>query len=75
MTKNALVLPGDGIGPEVTHQVERIIDWLNESHNTGFVVDKALIGGSAYDETGSPLPEDTITKAKASDAVLLVPCL
>lgn len=70
-TKNILVLAGDGIGPEVTGQAVRIIEWLNQNRGAGFAVDYALIGGAAYDETGNPLPEETVTKAKASDAILL----
>ncbi|MDB2415087.1 3-isopropylmalate dehydrogenase [Rickettsiales bacterium] len=71
MTKKILVLAGDGIGPEVTNQAIRIVDWFNKNKNTDFEIDHALIGGIAYDETGNPLPEETITKAKASNAVLL----
>jgi 3-isopropylmalate dehydrogenase len=71
MTKKILVLPGDGIGKEVTAEAVKVIDWLNANKNTSFVVDYALIGGAAYDETGSPLPQETLDKAKASDAVLL----
>lgn len=71
MSKKILVLPGDGIGKEVTEQAVRVIGWLNDNKNTDFKVDYALIGGAAYDETGSPLPEETIKKAKESDAVLL----
>ncbi|MCE3233455.1 MAG: Isocitrate/isopropylmalate dehydrogenase [Rickettsiaceae bacterium] len=71
MSKKILVLPGDGIGKEVTAQAVRIIEWLNANKNTSFVLDYGLIGGSAYDETGSPLPQETIDKAKASNAILL----
>jgi 3-isopropylmalate dehydrogenase len=71
MTKNILVLSGDGIGPEVTAQAVRILEWFNQNQGTDFNVDYALIGGAAYDETGHPLPQETIDKAKASDAVLL----
>jgi 3-isopropylmalate dehydrogenase len=71
MTKNILVLPGDGIGTEVTAEAVRIIDWFNRHKSTDFKIDYALIGGSAYDKTGSPLPSETLDKAKASDAILL----
>ena len=71
MTKKILILPGDGIGKEVTNEAVRIIEWLNENKNTNFETDYALIGGAAYDETGSPLPQETLDKAKASDAVLM----
>ncbi len=71
MTKKIYVLAGDGIGPEVTKQAVRIIDWLNENKNTNFSVQYGLIGGAAYDQTGNPLPEETVKNAKNSDAVLL----
>lgn len=71
MTKNILILAGDGIGPEVCKQVERIIGWLNENCSTDLQTSHALIGGIAYDETGSPLPQETIDVAKKADAVLL----
>ncbi|PIR37354.1 MAG: 3-isopropylmalate dehydrogenase [Alphaproteobacteria bacterium CG11_big_fil_rev_8_21_14_0_20_39_49] len=71
MTKKILILPGDGIGTEVTEQAVRIIKWLNENKKTSFEIDYALIGGAAYDETGSPLPKETLDKAKASDAILM----
>ena len=71
MTKKILVLPGDGIGKEVTAQAVRILEWLDTNGRGKFTIEYGLIGGTAYDETGSPLPEDTIKRAKASDAVLL----
>lgn len=71
MTKKILVLPGDGIGKEVTLQAVRVLEWLDESGRGKYAIEYGLIGGSAYDETGNPLPAETIAKAKASDAVLL----
>lgn len=71
MTRNILVLAGDGIGPEVTKQAIRVLEWFNQTRQTDFVMEDALIGGIAYDETGNPLPQETIDKAKKSDAVLL----
>lgn len=71
MTKNVLVLPGDGIGPEIVAQAVRVLDAVNEQFALNIVHESALVGGSAYDETGSPLPEATLTKAKAADAILL----
>ena len=69
--KQLLVLPGDGIGPEVMGEVERLIDWLDAKRQVGFSVDKALVGGSAYDAEGAPVSEATMAKALAADAVLL----
>ena len=68
---NLLILPGDGIGPEVTAQALRIIDWLDANRGVGFDLHEGLIGGAAYDATGTPFPDETLAAAKASDAVLL----
>jgi 3-isopropylmalate dehydrogenase len=70
MSKKILVLPGDGIGQEIMAEAVKV---LNHLQNDGLDVelDEALVGGSAYDETGSPLPEATLEKARAADAVLL----
>lgn len=66
-----LLLEGDGIGPEVVGQTVRVIEWFNANAGTQFTLDKALIGGAAIDAENNPLPQETITKAKAADAVLL----
>lgn len=66
-----LLLPGDGIGPEVVKQVELIIEYLNENTDLSIETEHGLIGGIAYDETGNPLPAKTIESAKESDAILL----
>ena len=71
MTKNVLILPGDGIGPEIVAQAVRVLDKVNDMFALGIQHESALVGGSAYDETGSPLPEATLNKAKAADAILL----
>ena len=52
-----LILPGDGIGKEIVAQAIKVIDSLNANHGLGMNLVHGLIGGSAYDETGSPLPE------------------
>lgn len=67
MTKNVLVLPGDGIGPEIVTEAVKVLGALN----LDIEIDTALIGGSAVDATGNPLPEETLTKARAADAILL----
>jgi 3-isopropylmalate dehydrogenase len=71
MTKTILLLPGDGIGPEVVAEAEKVLNWLNQHRKTTFVTERALVGGCAYDETGSPLPEATLAAAKKADAILL----
>jgi 3-isopropylmalate dehydrogenase len=71
MAFKLLYLPGDGIGPEVTAQVALIAQYLTDKGILAFETDSALIGGAAYDATGNPLPPETLTKAKAADAILL----
>lgn len=69
--KKLLILPGDGIGPEVMAEVKRLIDWYDNNAGISFDVEEKLIGGSAIDATGGPLPDDTLEAAKNADAVLL----
>ena len=69
--KTILFLPGDGIGPEVSNSAKSILESINEIYNLDFVIEEALVGGSAYDQTGVPLPEDTLNAARNSDAILL----
>ncbi|WP_138422383.1 3-isopropylmalate dehydrogenase [Maritimibacter alexandrii] len=66
-----LILPGDGIGPEVMAEVRRIIDWYGEKRGLTFDVSEDLVGGSAYDKHGVPLADETMAKAQEVDAVLL----
>ena len=70
-TPSLLILPGDGIGPEVMAEVSRIIDWYGDKRGLKFVVSHDLVGGSAYDKHGTPLHDDTMAKAQEVDAVLL----
>jgi len=71
MTRNILLLPGDGIGPEIVTEAEKVLNLLNDSLGLGLGIDSALVGGSAIDEFGVPLPGATLDKAKAADAILL----
>lgn len=71
MSKNILILAGDGIGPEVMTQVQRIIDWTNAKGLTDFTVEEGLVGGCAYEAEGVPLSDATMARAMAADAVLL----
>jgi len=66
-----LILPGDGIGTEIVDQAVKVINSLNSNHEMGMTLINGLIGGIAYDETGSPLPEETIKAAKSCDSILL----
>lgn len=68
--KRLLVLPGDGIGPEVMREVRRVIDWLDRRRSVTFAIEEGLVGGAAIDAEGSPCPDETVARAKAADAVL-----
>src|SRR5258706_3497901 len=69
--KKLLILPGDGIGPEVMTQVRRTIDWVEKHRALSFEVTEALVGGAAIDKEGLPVSDATMAKAMDADAVLL----
>ena len=66
-----LILPGDGIGPEVMAEVRKIIGWFGDKRGLNFDVSEDLVGGAAYDVHGVPLADETMAKAQEADAVLL----
>ena len=70
-TYNICLLPGDGIGPEIIAEGVKVMNAAGEKHGVSFNYTEALIGGIAIDETGNPLPQETLDAANASDAVLL----
>ena len=55
MSRNVLLLPGDGIGPEIVAEAEKVLNKVNDQFNLGLTFDKALVGGAAIDATDSPL--------------------
>ena len=65
------ILPGDGVGPDVSAAAKQVLDAVSVKHGHTFKYHEALIGGAAIDATGDPLPLQTIDMCKASDAVLL----
>ncbi|HZF27696.1 MAG TPA: 3-isopropylmalate dehydrogenase [Gammaproteobacteria bacterium] len=71
MTHKIVVLAGDGVGPEVTSQAVRVLEAAADRYDLDLQFDEQLLGGVAYDATGSPFPEATLKAAKASTAVLL----
>ncbi len=71
MNKHICVLPGDGIGPEVTAQALRVLETVARKFGHTFTTDEALIGGAAIDATGEPLPQATLAACRKADAVLL----
>jgi len=70
LSKKILVIPGDGIGPEVTTWGKAVLDQIGKTFGHTFTYDEALMGHAAIEATGSPLPDETLAKAKASDAIL-----
>jgi 3-isopropylmalate dehydrogenase len=64
------VLPGDGIGPEVMSEARKVLDRVSEKEGFSFAAEEKLVGGAAIDETGGPLPEDTIAACESADAIL-----
>ena len=71
MGHRIVLLPGDGIGPEVVTQAERVLRILSETRDLDFQIEHALFGGAAIDAGGEALPADTLAHALDSDAVLL----
>jgi len=71
LSKKILVLAGDGIGPEIVAEAVKVLKALQAEGAIDVTLEEALVGGAAYDAYGDPLPEETLTAAKASDAVLL----
>ncbi|MBL6954932.1 MAG: 3-isopropylmalate dehydrogenase, partial [Alphaproteobacteria bacterium] len=69
--KNLLILPGDGIGPEVMREVRRVIDWMDRRRAVTFDISEGLVGGCAIDAHGTPLTDETMADAMSADAVLL----
>jgi len=70
MTKRILVLPGDGIGPEIVAEAVKVLDRL-VGEGLDIELDEGLVGGAAYDATGTPLPEATLDMAREADAIML----
>ena len=58
--RKLMLLPGDGIGPEVMRQVSRVVDWFDKRHIASFDVSEDLVGGCAIDRSGTPLTDATV---------------
>ena len=71
MSKKILILPGDGIGPEIVAEAVKVLARLRDEHGLDIEMDEALIGGAAIDAIGHPLPDATMDLAKEVDAILL----
>jgi 3-isopropylmalate dehydrogenase len=68
--KSLLLLPGDGVGPEVMYEVRRVIDWMSRRRQVSFTLAEDLVGGAAIDALGTPLTDATLERARAADAIL-----
>jgi 3-isopropylmalate dehydrogenase len=71
LSKKILILPGDGIGPEIVAEAIKVLTCLGDEYGLHLDICEALVGGAAYDEHGHPLPEETLRLARECDAVLL----
>ena len=70
MARSLLILPGDGVGPEVMREVRRVITWMDRCRGLRFDLSEDLVGGASIDQRGTPITEDTLAQAKAADAIL-----
>lgn len=71
MPHKLMILPGDGIGPEVTHEVRKLIDWINDHTSTRIDVVEGLIGGQSIDKHGVPLTNETVEQSRFCSAILM----
>ncbi|CAD5376520.1 3-isopropylmalate dehydrogenase [Pseudomonas sp. OF001] len=71
MSKQILVFPGDGIGPEIVAEAVKVLELANEKYQLGFELSYDELGGAAYEKYGSPLADETLERARAADAILL----
>ncbi len=68
--KKLLILPGDGIGPEVMREVRRVIDWMDRRRKVRFDIAEDLVGGASLDARGVSITEQTLERAREADAIL-----
>ena len=71
MSKNILLLPGDGIGPEIVAEARKVLDRANDLYGLALAFDQAAVGGCSIDRCGVPLDDATLAKARAADAILM----
>jgi len=69
--RKILLLPGDGIGPEVISEVQKIIEWFNKSKSLDFEIEEGLVGGASFEKYKSPITDEVFYKALESEAVIL----
>jgi 3-isopropylmalate dehydrogenase len=71
MAARLLILPGDGIGPEIVGEAVKLIEVLRQAFALDIVLEHALVGGAAFEAEGTPLPDKTLAKAREADAIVL----
>lgn len=68
--RRILILPGDGIGPEIVDEAVKVLDAAGTAFDLDFELDRGLVGGAAYEATGEPLPDETLEAARSADAII-----
>ncbi|GAB1257130.1 3-isopropylmalate dehydrogenase [Aurantivibrio plasticivorans] len=71
MSNNILILPGDGIGPEIVSEASKVLRRVSELEGLNLTFEEAPLGGAGIDAVGKPLPDETLAKAKQADAILM----
>ena len=68
--RTLMVLPGDGVGPEVVKETLRVVDWFAKNKSISFNIKEGLVGGASFDKYGTPLSDETLADAIDADAIL-----
>ena len=68
--KKIMILPGDGVGPEVVDETKKILEWFAKHKSLNFDIQQGLVGGASFDKYGMPLTDETLTDAMDCDAIL-----
>ena len=69
--RKIVILPGDGIGPEIIAEAQKVLQFVNEKHDLGLATEVCLFGGASYDADGTPLTDSTLEACRHADAILL----
>lgn len=71
MTKTLMILPGDGIGPEIMAEAEKVVSWMNAECALDLKIERGLIGGQSFDKFGHPFADETLERCRKVDAILM----
>lgn len=69
--RKIVILPGDGIGPEIIEEAQKVLQFVNDKHDLGLATEVCLFGGASYDADGTPLTDSTLEACRHADAILL----